>query len=57
MTLVHELLHAISAFANVPELLEHVLKYKDRLETLIEGLTEFLTGYIPYLKYHDRYTV
>ncbi len=51
-TLIHELLHAISYFSRVPELY-HVAMCESYL---IEGLTEFLTGYVLYSKYPDCHT-
>ena len=48
-TFIHELLHSISYFSRVPELFE-VLK---REPDFVEGLTEFLTGYVLYSKYSN----
>ncbi len=50
-TFIHELLHAISYFSYILELYE-LLK---RETEFIEGLTEFLTGYVLYSKYRDCY--
>lgn len=51
-TFIHELLHAISCFSRVSELFEVFKRESD----FIEGLTEFLTGYVLYSRYGDCYT-
>ena len=50
-TVLHELLHAASFFTNVGEL---QLIY-EKQERIIEGLTEFFTGYILFVKYRKCY--
>ena len=50
-TLIHELLHSFSSFLRIPALYEKVKKES----YLIDGLTEFLTGYVLFTKYHDCY--
>ena len=51
-TFIHELLHAVSYFSRVPRLYD-ILKHES---DFVEGLTEFLTGYVLYSKYGDCYT-
>jgi len=43
-TFIHELLHAVSYFSRVPKLFEVFKRESD----FVEGLTEFLTGYVVY---------
>jgi len=50
-TLVHEMLHAVSYFTRVPQLLEVFRRETD----FVEGLTEFLTGYVLYSAYRECY--
>jgi len=50
-TFIHELLHAISFFSHVHEVCE-ALRNEDEF---IEGLTEFLTGYVLHSKYSNCY--
>ena len=50
-TLIHELLHAISAFTHVPGLQRIAM----RVIYFNEGLTELLTGYILFTKYKECY--
>ncbi len=50
-TVLHELLHAASFFTNVAEL---QLIQKNQ-EHIVEGLTEFFTGYILFVKYKECY--
>jgi len=51
-TLIHELLHAVSYFTREPRLFE-VLNHE---REFIEGLTEFLTGYVLYQRYKNCYS-
>ena len=48
-TAIHEILHATSTFSWDPELCE-IVKQE---EEIIEGATEFFTGYILYTKYRN----
>ena len=50
-TFIHELFHAISAFSQIPELQKVAKLEKD----FIEGLTEFFTGYVLFMKYRKCY--
>lgn len=53
-TLVHELLHAVSYFSylsRVPNLFEALKRESE----FVEGLTEFLTGYVLYTKHNNCY--
>ena len=50
-TFIHELLHAVSYFTRVPKLFEVSRRESD----FVEGLTEFLTGYVLYSKYGNCY--
>lgn len=47
-TLIHETLHSTSVFINRPDLY-------GRYQDLVEGLTEFYTGYILFNNYNDCY--
>ncbi len=50
-TFIHELLHAVSYFSRVPEL----FGVFNREYEFVEGLTEFLTGYVLYSRYSNCY--
>ena len=51
-TFIHELFHAISAFSQIPELRKIARLERD----FVEGLTEFFTGYVQYMKYRKCYS-
>jgi len=51
-TFIHELFHAISAFSRIPELWKIAKLESD----FVEGLTEFFTGYVQYMKYRECYS-
>lgn len=50
-TLIHEILHSLSYFTREPQLAELMMKEKE----LIEGINEYFTGYILYMKYKQCY--
>ncbi|MHA1595072.1 MAG: hypothetical protein ACTSXX_10080 [Candidatus Baldrarchaeia archaeon] len=50
-TLIHETLHAISAFSQIPKL----YNIYDHERDFVEGLTEFLTGYVLFKKHKNCY--
>lgn len=50
-TFIHELFHAISAFSRIPELQKVAGSERD----FVEGLTEFFTGCILFMKYRECY--